>query len=336
MNIPYKKLALTGALSLGALGFAFGQVTSDPVGFVSKDLGPGFTTVGLNMVKPAVFAGNVSSSSANEVTVEADVDFGTLLGDGSYYIEVTSGAIEGDRIDVASGTGSTLTLNNAAAHNTLSDGSAVSGSIAVREHFTFADITERLGTENIRSGTDAGNFVDGDQILLMGPAGFQANNFIEGNWFTAGFDPADDRILAPASGFLYHRNAGGLAEPPSTLSMSVVGAVRTNDIVIPLSPGFQLVSTGYPMDISPADLGINTQTGFVGAEGLEDTDQSDAIIIRPEGAFQQVVLFTDDQWYNLAADFANVTEAGLFGAGDSVILRLAGTEYEPLIIDRPF
>lgn len=338
MNILYKKLALTGALSLGAFGFAFGQVTSDPVGFVSSDLSAGYTAVGLNMVKPAVFAGNVSAGAATTVTVEADVDFGTLLGTGSYYIEVTSGALEGDRIDVASGANSTLTLHAAAPHNTLANGSGISAgtSIVVREHFTFADLTNRLGADNIRSATADADFADGDEVITMGPQGFVFNVFWEGDWYDANFELANDNVIAPASGFLYHRNATGLAEAPSTLSMSVVGAVRTNNIVIPLRPGFQMISTGFPMDLSPADLGMSLGTGFVGAADFDEEEQADAIIIRPAGEFNFVVLWEDDNWYNTSADFADVTNAGILQADGSAILRLNAASYEPLIIDRPF
>ncbi len=97
-------LALAPMILGAPLAVKAESVSTDPVGFVKTGLASGFTAVGVNMVKPAAFSAKVDSKSGSTITLTAAP---TLVGGAKYYVEVADGALEGDRIDVASVSGAT-------------------------------------------------------------------------------------------------------------------------------------------------------------------------------------------------------------------------------------
>lgn len=324
-------LALAAApLLLGVpMALQADSVATDPVGFVKTSLPAGsLTAVGVNLNKPAALGAAVESASADSISVSSAANVSDALDSAkSYYVEVTSGALEGDRIDVdvAGSSDATIKLNVASANNTINSAAALAAgdTVVVREHYTFSDITALIGEDNIHSGDDIG---DTTQILTYEGDGFEFYAYFAGVWYQAStFDVVDDQVIAPGVGLMI-QNAGS-----SDIDLTAVGEVRTNDFVLPLAAGSQLVTFGFPVDRSPADYGLTTDY-FTAAE--LDASEGDQILNWDGSGFDFHALFSDGEWYNTGT-FASGTNEKLFEAGHSVILSLHSGD-EDFRINRPF
>jgi hypothetical protein len=274
-----------------------------------------FTPVGINLNKASVFAAGVSSADATSITVSGTHDFASLMPSGSYYVEVTGGGLAGDRfdVDVAATTagGSVIQLVAGSANNTASSAGALSqgDTFIVRPHVTLADITEMIGAGNLFTGEDVG---DTDQILTFENGAFKIHAHFDGIWYDAGdFSEVDSKVIAPGTGLLFRRQGLG------NVDLTSLGEVRSNDFVLPMAEGLQLITFGFPVDRSPADYSF-TPEFFTAAVG--DVDEGDQILTFENGAFQIHALFDDNNWY-AAGDFSEVTSVNLFGAGSSVIVK---------------
>lgn len=296
------------------------SVTTDPVGFVKTTLTSGtYSLVGINLTHASVYASKVASAATDSITVvdnAAELETHFEAGN-KYFVEITGGALVGDRIDVASASGNVISLDLAAPGNTLTDGSAIpaDSTFVIRKHYTIGDLSGDVTGESLLGGTGPTN---SDQILTFENGNFKAH-FLgsDGNWYDAStFDVVNDKPIAPGSGVLFFANPEGGARD---LELLVLGEVRTNDVVLPLEAGFQIVSTGFPMELSPADLMMTTEF-FTGGTGPANADQ---ILTFENGNFKSHFLGTDNNWYS-ASDFSLVTDADIFtGQGSVLVFRNA-------------
>lgn len=296
-------------------------VTTTPVGFVSTTITSGFNAVGITMVNEASFTGEVVAvdDSSDTVTLNSSVD---LSQGGPYYLEATSGeGIEGERFDIISADGATLSLDVDSANTTLADISILEPgvdniSVVIREHFTIGDIAESVASD----AQSSNNPDDADQILL-----FQDNSFIrhlraaDGNWykFYGDFGSADDIVLPAGTGFFYFRSPTG-STSGSEFTLRILGAVRTNQYVALLPGGYQLISTGFPLNESPDSLGLSIATGFTGSN---NPDESDTILEWDNGSFKRYILAADGKWYKFFGDFGEVTLDEIFAPNKSLFIR---------------
>lgn len=289
------------------------SVTTDPVGFVKTTLNEGLTAVSINLVLPSVAAGIAQSLNADSVSISESIDLADVLtAGGGYYMEITGGVLQGDRIDVnvsaslASAAG-ILNLDLSAPHNTLAnaDGLPSDTTFVIRPHITFATITAVLGSSNLFTGTD---IPDTDQILTY-EGGFVVHGYFDGVWYDGDFEVVDSKVIAPGAGFLFRR------QTPNALDMTVLGEVRSNDFVLPLIEGLQLVSFGFPVDSSPADLAMTPEFFTAAVNDFSEGDQ----VLTWEGSFVLHGLFNDGEWYD--GDFTPVTDSKLFAADGAVLVR---------------
>jgi hypothetical protein len=292
------------------------SVTTDPVGFVKTSLTAGtFTPVGLNLNKPSVFAAGVSSSDATTISVDGSHDFASLLPAGSYYVEITGGGLSGDRIDVnvasTVGGNSVIHLNVNSGNNTVTSAAALSAgdTFVIRPHITFGDVTAMIGAANLFTADEV---EDTDQILLYEGNAFRIYAHFDGDWFDASdFSAVNSKVIAPGVGMLFRRQG------PTSVELTALGEVRSNDFVLPLSAGLQLVTFGFPVDRSPSDYSFTTDF-FTGA--VADVEEGDQILLYANNGFQIHALFDDNNWY-AAGDFSEVTNSNLFEAGNSVLIK---------------
>ncbi|MEZ5304287.1 MAG: hypothetical protein R3F11_27140 [Verrucomicrobiales bacterium] len=91
--------------------------------------------------------------------------------------------------------------------------------------------------------------------------------------------------------------------------------MRANDFLQPLQPGLNLITIGYPKDLSPLDLGLTTANGYTGNLAFNLADQvlpwnGDAAPNTPgfgnyyliqSGAFEQWTLVGDPTFSNRSA-----------------------------------
>lgn len=336
MKFPTHKYSNLLLLSL-LLTFSnlFSQsVATDPVGYVSIDIVPGYNPIGINFCKPAAFTGKVLSSSANTLNLSAIPS----LGEDKYYIEVLRDAestnMVGERIDIASVDGTLVTLDVSAPHNTLPNASSIveGCTITIRPHFTIGDFDSIVS--NDVNTDDSFNPAKSDQILFF-DNGFKTHINYEGTWYQyfGSFEDVTDKIIAPGTGFFYYRNPN--AGTPTEITAVFSGVVRVNNFVQKLVPGYQLVSSGYPIDTSPSILGYSSS---LEASTNFNPTESD-LIFTWENGFRTHLLYDDGQgtknWYQYFGDFNVVENSNLFSSLSAyvVFIKTTGKVVE---VARPF
>ncbi len=323
-------LLASAALSLAATSQA-AEVSTDPVGYVSTSLNSGYTPVGITFVKPAEFSG--TGASATATTIELSSAPSLDLDNNTYYVEITSGDNVGDRIDIASVAGSTVTFDFSVSYNTLDSvaGLADGTALLIRPHYTVGDFSALIA-DSINSD-DAFTPAGSDQILIF-DGSFKTHIYYSGAWYEnfGSFELATDKVLAPGFGFFYHRNPS--AGTPSTIDVTFTGSVRMNNFVQRLRPGYQFVASGYPIDASPSDYSydenLEASPNFVASE-------SDLILTWDNG-FKTHLLYDDGNtksWYQNFGSFDQVDDDNLLTSSNAmfVFIKTNGQVFE---IVRPF
>lgn len=292
--------------------FAQDTVTTDPVGFVSADIVSGFNAVGITMVNTPSFTGVASTASTDEVVLNAAP---TLVSGTPYYLEVLSGSTVGERFDVASWSGATVTLDvSETSFSTLDDASAIEGEqVVIRAHFTLGDIADAVGDNAQQSNSLA----TGDQVLVWSGGSFLRHLFTPSGLrrYYGDFSVASDVVIAPGSGFFLLRNPSG-ASSGSSYKLRVLGAVRTNNYVMDLAGGYQLITTGYPVDDSPSSLGLSGD-GFVASNNVAVGD----VILEWNGNSLDRYLLTSGGWRKYFGDFGFVDSTQLFAPNKALFIR---------------
>ena len=272
-----KKTNLIAVLALSAAP-AFlhaAESFSDVVGYQKAVSSKGFTTVGLPLVKPAILNGTVSAKSGSSVTLSGAIPAGTDTTK-PYYLEVTSGPLAGERVDVSVvGSSSTVTISPSS-YNTSDIASITSGtSVVIRQHVTLADLDASCSPALV------GDDINGDRVLFFINGAFVA--YIKGSdglWYEeGGLDDMSNMPIRPGVGLLLHRRAN------TSTTITQTGVVRSNKFSRPVAKGFSFYAPAYPIDLSPNDMGAAPSYGW---------SNGDRILPFVNGAFVNNTLDTSD------------------------------------------
>ena len=242
------------------------------------------------LMKP-VFSGKVDGVSS------LNLDFGTTSGVGldftpgsggilesgeSYYIEVLDGTLKGHRFDISTGSSETLTLASDASvpagpiHSTMTTNTGVpagmnGAQVMVVKHISLAEKAPKDAFD------DAGTQAAADAVLIPDAV---TNMWAEYWLFTNGGSPhwtikgdatmssKDSTVIPPCQGIFMHPKN-------SAVTLESYGMVRENSFACPLVEGYNLISTGYPMELTPAEMELDTSV----ISGTQDPEQSDQILL---------------------------------------------------------
>ncbi len=313
-----KQQNLIAVLALAATpAFLHAQTTSfsDVVGYESKNLpANAYTAVGINLMNPDLLVSPISSVGANSVVVSGSSNVGVLLSAlQPYYVEVKTGTSEGARLDVdeaatiAAANGS-IVIDVASAHNTdsfASISSNLSGaSLALRKHVTLEDVGSAItGLTDGPSGT-------GDEILLLDASSGGFKVYLRRSsttWRDQNNVTVNTLPIPPGTGIIVNKRA-------VAGRITSTGAVRANNFAMNMVPGYQLVTLGYPMDRSPADIGAdNTANGWTSG-----TSGDSFLLLNSGGGFDQYLFRTTTTWRD--ANNTTVTTNKFLTSGDSYVL----------------
>lgn len=243
------------------------------------------------------FTGTISAVNGNELvlaTSAGSANLGSLLASGTYYLEVISGDHEGDRFDIASGSGNTLTVSTKPGfqlaippYNTLlgaPPASLVGDTIRIHRHWTLGEIfpPSSFGATNDRNTADQVQmFADGAWTIFW----LYNDGILPPRWVKLGDgDYADqaNAIIAPGMGMFFNNRT-------AATSLLAYGEVREHDFVRPLTAGNNLVSGGYPIDqslVGPGGREMNLASGFFGSRDFATADsiflwKADSVIGAP-------------------------------------------------------
>jgi len=254
-----KKLNVTLAILVAAVmaGNAQTTVNSDIVGYHTKTISTGLNSVGLPLLKSDLVKTTATSVTGNSILLSGETNFGAKLNAAkSYYIEVYSGNLKGDRFDVdvagsiAAGNGGVV-VNPSSGNNTMpvaSIGTNLNNaSIAVREHITLADLDTYLSTpavaNNSISSSDGVGFTESGSLIFYNKKG-------DGTWKRVGNSSDFSAKVIPPGVGVYIKKIG------SAVTLTQVGNVRENDFARPFTTQLSLIAPAYPVDQTPLALGV--------------------------------------------------------------------------------
>jgi uncharacterized protein (TIGR02597 family) len=286
--IAHSSLAATAALALAAASVAFAQnATTTPVGVVTIDLPRGSDTyVSTPLAKPAKFTGQVSSRSGFTISVNPSPSFGNFTAT-PHYVQATNGSQAGIIFDVASNTGSSITLANNGIEPT---GFEPGTNFKVVEYWTLGTLFP-ASSANVSFTPSASTTGPArrTQILFPNVTGSGINrSFSENYFFSGGFwrstaaisVNADNTPILPDS-FIIVRNPASAADG---LKLSVSGSVNTDPMAVQLDrlvsgANDNYVSMHLPVDTALNDLGLISSGAFTKSTGTTGVARRDQLLV---------------------------------------------------------
>lgn len=326
-----------GAITLSA------QVATSPVGYITLTINgstdgttPAFTALSAGLQNAATVTGSATSDATSAVLTDTNASnainaYSTLdaLGNGAYFLQITSGVNEGLILDILS--------NDATSFTTGSDlnGIITTGdTYAVKAHLTLADI---MGASNEAGLKTSGSSSDSDIIFLMSSIGdglfsayyYQTDSFgfFGGTGWRSITDantPVGNLVIGPDDGIIVSRKGIG------DLTTVVSGSVSTVDLNRELPTGFSMISYPFPIDVTLAESGLYSATnGYVSTGSSIDSDN--VFVIQPNGQFNSFYRQTDafgffggDGWRTITDPNTPQDDFKIL-AGSSVIVLHRGT-----------
>ena len=234
--------------------------------------------------RETAFTGTVTTVNGQILTFAANDDLDLLLSPGgSFYLEVTSGDNEGQRFDIVSASGNTVTLANdgdlhaaTAPFNTLTGplpASLAGDSVAIHRHWTLAETFPTSGFGASGSQSTA------DQIQIFANGAWTIYWLYDENdadpltarWVDAADAGLADKgatVIPPGQGAFFNNRT-------AVTSILAYGEIRANDFIRPHAPGNNLVGGGYPVDQSANGTrgrAMSLATGFFGSRDFKTAD----------------------------------------------------------------
>lgn len=259
---------------LGLLVFAsaHAETTASPAaGSVGTTLSVGLSGSGFPLIEADLCVGvagtgtatvNGSGSARISLPIASSTSPSAILVSGSaYYLEVTSGALEGERYEVDVATSLTLATGFVALDLTSTRSTAATVNlatlngcaVAIRPHLTLAKIQAMFSPALVGNN----NAALADSLLVYGGAGF-TTYYLRGDnlvWRKAG-STTDfaGMVIAPDEGVLVQLRSG-------TKVMTHFGLPRMNDFRLNLKAGYTTGCTGFAVDLTPLQFGAVTNAG---------------------------------------------------------------------------
>jgi hypothetical protein len=303
-------------------------VLSAPVGVLGGSATRGESGFAAPLIAEDVFVGTVESNTASAVTFAHASDVVALLTAGApYYMEVLTGAWQGERFDVdvagtASAGGAAVALrlgpSSLSTRPALAPGALAGAHGAIRPHLTLARL-QSLFRPGLR-GRDLFLLADGVWVFEGGDLAFYFLRADGATWSRVGA-AGDQRgkVIPP--------DVSVLVETKSAVQSWIqAGKVRTNAFRKNLVPGFQAFATGFPVDLSPAqvrafvDPAAPAATRWNGSNSALLADQIE-LLFRPARPLDVFYLRGDGAGWRALAGSTNVAADPLIGATGMVLVR---------------
>jgi len=285
-NMNMKKLNV--ALAILATAVMAGNAetaTTDVVGYQTIAAAKGYTTLGFPLVNSPVVSGTVSSKTGSSIVLSSVVP-STVNAAKPYYLEVTSGTLAGERVDVSVTPGSaTVGIVTSSGNTDTLSTLAAGASVLVRQHITLGQLDASCSPALV------GDDNNGDRVLFFIGGAFVAYvKASDGLWYEdGGFDDMTDMPIRPGVGLLLHRRAN------TQTTVTQLGTVRSNKFARPYTAGYQVYAPAYPVDLTPNSMGATPANGWA---ANSDVTKADQILTFTGGAFVKNYLEASDQsWY---------------------------------------
>jgi hypothetical protein len=270
----YKKITLLSAAACGVCGLAFGQSTAytNPVGYATQTLSPGFSLTGLTLQNPTLAVGTFDAN--NTVSLTDDTANFSVNSTSSYIVEMldTSG-VPGVMIEVPGTAFSATTISGLTGIT-----SSYLGGYKIRVAATIAGIFGNGATCVLKKGTSltadliyAPNSVGGFDTYFHS-ADVTVPVSIPGKWQKVG-GGSTDQFNTP----LNYLDAFYVQVRGSAVNLVVTGEVKLQSTSLPAINGFSYFSSVYPTGSTLGSSGL-------AASVLKGTSLTADLISMPNGS----------------------------------------------------
>jgi hypothetical protein len=322
---------VSALLMAAAAPAAFAQVSAatSPYGVMSVSLPKGSRGIAAPLPAQNLFVGltTVNTASAISLTESSGDPRTALAGAGACYVEILTGGLEGERFDVdldatATGSGAIVLKLGAGTHSTLTAlgvGALAQAQIIVRPHLTLARLQAAISPALV--GSNSPGTADGVQIF-------------------DGADWARYHLRADGATWVKTGESGDVRHLVIPPDVSVVmdlksgaktwlhqGVVRTNVFRKNLVVGPQAFATGFPLALSPTQVGgfvdVQTPAGFrwTGADDFEAADSFEKQAAGGAMAANRYFLRSNGTAWRLINNATNIANEPILGATDAFLLR---------------
>jgi protocatechuate 3,4-dioxygenase beta subunit len=234
-------------------------------------------------------ATDVDGNVTLDVSGATSTDLSPIVGsNGAYYLQITSGTLEGHRFDILSGGAGGLTLvsdddifeETIETLNTMdgipADGLLNGQTYEVIRYHTVDDLFDKTTTFAGEEDTDPNDYTrllfynsrtssPGFEVLGLNGTSTADSKWIYTNDLVSQTDRGDLRI-DPCGGNWVHPKSSGTPGNPSSTPIEVLafGLIADHDQACALNEGFNLTGAMWPFDQTPA--GVNGRDLTVGAQ----------------------------------------------------------------------
>jgi hypothetical protein len=273
------------------------------------------------------------------VTFEgAGLQLGTAIAPGGkVYLEVLSGSLEGERIDIneaatTTSNNGTVTLDLGVSYNTISPtaNALLGATCAIRSHVTLAKIqalfTPALAGDNNAAKADRIYLFEGGSWVRYSLRGDKVS------WRKTGYtDDQSGTVIPPGAGILVEL----LSAPKSAVQ---VGSVRMNAFRYNLGAGYQCFAPPYPVSLSPTQMAAfvdaNDPVG-VRWTGQNNADLADTISPFSAGSFIRYNLRSDGTSWRKSGDQTNYAGSEIVLFNEPTLVKRTNPDAGYVVI-RPF
>lgn len=349
MNL-YQSAVLASLLCLALPSLqAQGTATSRVVGVLSTDVPVGLSGVQFPIIPTdalaSLVAGHVDAGVAgkrvhNIVMMSLSTPASSFVAGVSYYLEVTSGALEGERLEVdeartAAATPGVLVIDLDDANSTLPNmapGALVGMKVALRPHMTLARLQARITPALVGNNVAA----LADSVLAFTTSS-SVTYYLRADgvtWRKAGSttDYAS-MIISPDQSIMLQMRSGAK-------ELRQEGIIRGNAFRMNTKAGVQSAATGFPDGISPVQFGATTNpiapqlTTWV---GNNQQSLADGIMVfdPAKGSFVSYYLRADGLTWRASGSTVDLSSSK-FLKPDSIIMIKRRNADDKGLVPRPY
>ncbi len=250
--------------------------TTDTFGWTYRTAPSICETFSIPYQKAAIFSGCINSVTGNIVNVGTSAGSvsvkAQMLGGQSYFIEVISGANEGQRweVDEAASNATSIAIDLSSSLNTKATlpANLATDVISLRPHWQLGELFDKNAFHGTNSALTADRLLFFDASSQTFTIKWLALGGTIHRWVNASDANLNDQgsyIIDNGIGFFVHPRNG-----PVNLLFS--GWVRTNAFARPIVQGNNFVGGGWPVAQSPASRGMSVAGGFTGARSALASD----------------------------------------------------------------
>ena len=252
------RITLLAALCAGVLSAQAGTtVTSAPYGAMTANLTDDSAGLAFPLIAKDVFTSLVASNEGSHLEFKTAGLASALVSGEQYYVEIVTGPLEGERFDlkttpsISSGKAMLDLSNNSNSTSNKLQKNALAGARAVvRPHVTLG----KLGAMFSPALVGHVNNLQADGIAVFGDSITEVFYFLrpDGKWSTWPWGPDERNHVIPPDVSVVLMVRSGAKQ------WTHLGGVRTNVFRKKLRAGLQGFATGFPLDLSPAQVAAFT------------------------------------------------------------------------------